>query len=86
MAVTEDIQSAIKANNVVIGYNESISYIKTNSPKAVIAANNLPVEKRNELEHNAKVSKSKFEMFEGTSRELGVACGKPFPVSIILIK
>ncbi len=86
MAITEDLQSAIKTDNVVIGYNESISYIKTKNSKAVIVANNLPVEKRNELEHNAKISKSKFEVYDGTSRELGVICGKPFPVSTILIK
>lgn len=86
MVLTEDIQSAIKSNKIIIGYNESIKYIKANIPKMVIVADNLPISVRNEVEHNAKVSKTKFEVFGGTSRELGVICGKPFPVTTIIIK
>ncbi|MBI2005454.1 MAG: ribosomal L7Ae/L30e/S12e/Gadd45 family protein [Candidatus Aenigmarchaeota archaeon] len=86
MTLTDDIQSAIKANKTIIGYNESLTYIKTNTPKVVIVANNLPLSIRQELEHNSKVSRAKFEVFDGTSRELGVVCGKPFPVTTIIIK
>ena len=86
MVLTNDIQSAIKSNKVIIGYNESTNYIKTNTPKLIIVANNLPISIRKELEHNAKISKTNFEVFDGTSRELGVVCGKPFPVTTIIIK
>ena len=86
MALTVDIQSAIKSNRAVIGYNESLNYIKTNTPKMIIVANNLPISIRKEIEHNAKISKTKFEVFDGTSRELGVICGKPFPVTTIIIE
>ena len=86
MTLTEDLQSSIKSDKVIIGYNESVNYIKTNTPKMIIAANNLPISIRKELEHNAKVSKTKFEVFDGTSRELGVVCGKPFPVTTMIIK
>lgn len=86
MTLTDEIQVAIKTNKVIIGYNESISYIKTKMPKVIIVANNLPISIREELEHNAKVAKAKFEIFDGTSRELGIVCGKPFPVTTIVIK
>ena len=86
MSLTDEIQTAIKSNNATIGYNESASYIKTDTPKMIIVANNLPVSMKDELEHNAKVSKSKFEIFEGTSRELGVVCGKPYPVTTLVIR
>ncbi len=86
MAITDEIQSAIKLNKAIIGYNESIKYIKTNTPKMIIVANNLPISMRSELEHNAKISKTKFEIFGGTSRELGVVCSKPFPVTTLIIK
>jgi len=86
MTLVEDIQSAIKLNKVITGHNESVSYIKANTPKMIIVANNLPVSIRQELEHNAKVSKTKFEVFDGTSKELGIVCGKPFPVTTIIIK
>ena len=86
MTLQEEMQSAVKSNKVIIGYNESVNYIKTNTPKMIIVANNLPVSIGQELEHNAKVSKIKFEAFDGTSRELGIVCGKPFPVTTIIIK
>lgn len=86
MTITDEIQSAIKSNKAVIGYNESVGYIRAGTPRTIIVANNLPVSMRNELEHNAKSSKSKFEVFDGTSRELGIVCGKPFPVTTIIIK
>ena len=86
MGLTEDIQAGIKSKKAVIGYNESIQYLKTNSPKMIIVANNLPLSVRQEIEHNSKIGKVKLEIFEGTSRELGVVCGKPFPVTTIIIK
>ncbi|MEK6909534.1 MAG: 50S ribosomal protein L30e [Candidatus Aenigmatarchaeota archaeon] len=86
MTLTEEIQSAIKSSKVIIGYNEAIKYIKTNTPKIIVVANNLPISMRGELEHNTKVSKARFEIFDGTSREMGVVCGKPFPVTTIIIK
>ncbi|MBU5537018.1 MAG: 50S ribosomal protein L30e [Candidatus Aenigmatarchaeota archaeon] len=86
MVQISDIQSAIKSNKVIIGYNECIKYIKVNTPKMIIVANNLPISMRKELEHNSKVSKTKFEVFDGTSRELGIVCGKPFPVTTLVIK
>lgn len=86
MALEETIQSAIKSNKIIIGYNETINYIKTNSPKLIIIANNLTINMKKELEHNVKISKMKLEVFNGTSRELGIVCGKPFPVSTLAIK
>ncbi len=86
MTLTEEIQSSVKSKKVIVGHNQSVAYIKTNTPKMIIVANNLPLSVRQELEHNAKVSRTRFEMFEGTSRELGVVCGKPFPVTTIILK
>ncbi len=67
MTLTEAIQSAIKSNKAVIGYNESLSYVKTNTPKIIIVANNLPLSIRQGIEPNAPVSNTKFEVFDGTS-------------------
>ena len=86
MPLVDEIQSAIKSNKVIIGYNESVNYLKTNTPKMIIVANNLPISIRKELEHNSKISKIKLEVFDSTSRELGVVCGKPFPVTTVIIK
>ena len=86
MALTEVIQAAVKANKAIIGYNETINYIKTNNPKLIVVANNLPLSLRKEIEHNMNITKGKLEVINGTSKELGVICGKPFPISALAIK
>ncbi len=85
MSVANEIQSAVKAGNVVIGYNKSLEFIKNNSPRLIVMANNIPETKRDEVEHDAKLSGTKVEVFDGSSKDLGVICGKPFPISLLVI-
>jgi len=69
-----------------IEQDNSWLFIKTNSPKLVVVAKNIPEDMKKEIEHNVKVSGSKLEIFNGSSKELGLACGKPFPVTTLVIK
>lgn len=86
MNVQEEVQTALKDNKAILGYRRSIKFIKLNSPKLIVVSNNLPEKVRNEIDHNAKVSGAKVETFNGTSKELGIICSKPFPVSTLVIK
>jgi large subunit ribosomal protein L30e len=86
MSLTETIQAGLKAKKAIIGYRESIKFIKSNSPKIIVMAENSPERTRKEIEHNAKVSGVKVEIFNGSSKELGIVCGKPFPVTTLVIK
>ena len=84
---TEDIiQEAIKSKKIMLGYKNSIKLIKVKTPKLIVISNNLPEVLRKEIEQNAKVGNMKVEVFSGTSRELGTFCGKPFPVSALVIE
>lgn len=80
------IRDALKSDRAIIGYRESIRFIKAGSPKLIIIAKNLPEKTKSEIEHNAKISGVKVEVFDGTSKELGMACGKNFPIMILTIK
>ena len=86
LALIEDIQSAVKSKKAILGFNKSLEYIRNNSPSLVVISNNIQEERKNEIEHDIKVSGTKLEIFEGDSKELGIICGKPFPVSILVIK
>ena len=86
MTLAQIIQSALKSGNVIIGYKESLNFIKINSPKMVIMAKNIPESMREDIEHNAKLAKTEIKIFNGSSKELGVICGKSFPISTIVIK
>jgi large subunit ribosomal protein L30e len=84
--LTEIIQDANKTGNIIIGYNKCKKFIKVNEARLVVVANNAPARIRNEMEHNARIAGINFEVFAGTSRELGVLCGKPYPASVLVIK
>ena len=86
MNVQEEVQTALKNNKVVLGYRRSIKFIKLNAPKLIVVSNNLPDKIKREIDHNAQVSGIKVEIFNGTSKELGIICSKPFPVSTLVIK
>ena len=86
MNVQEEVQTAVKNNKVVLGYRRSIKFIKLNEPKLIVLANNVPDKIRKEIEHNSKVGGVKVETFNGNSKELGIICSKPFPVSTLVIK
>jgi len=86
MTLIEEIQTAIKSEKTIFGYRESIKFIKVDTPELVIIAKNIPDNMKKEIEHSAKISKVKVEVFDGTSKELGVVCGKPFPITTITIK
>jgi len=86
MTAEELIQEAIKKKKIILGYRNSIKFIKVNTPKLIVISNNLPENSRKEIEQNAKVGKMKLEVFKGTSRDLGTFCGKPFPVSTLVIE
>lgn len=86
MTLTEIIQEAVKSKKIIIGYKESIKFIKLNSPKLIVVAKNIPEKMRKEIEHNARISNTRIEVFDGSSGDLGVVCGKPFPISTLVIK
>jgi len=86
MSLQDEVQGALKEGKVILGFRRSIKFIKLNSPKLIVIANNIPENMGKEIEHNAKISKTKVEVFEGSSKELGVICGRPFPITTLVIK
>jgi large subunit ribosomal protein L30e len=86
VSLEEEILNANKTGNIILGYRQSRKFIKLNKAKMVVVANNIPEKMRKEIEHNAKVAGIKLEVFDKGSKELGILCGKPYPVSVLVIK
>lgn len=85
MNLTEEIQKAVKEKKAIIGYRESVKFIKLNKPELIVIAENSPDEMKREIEYLAKVAGIKIEKVEN-SKNLGIICGKPFPVTTLVIK
>ncbi len=84
--LTKTIQEKVRLNQVILGYNEVIKAIKLKNPELIVIANNVPKEKKESIEHNAKIAKINVKEFDSDSVNLGLICGKPFPVSVLAIK
>jgi large subunit ribosomal protein L30e len=80
------IRAALKEGKLVIGYRQSIKCLKSGSPRHVIIASGIPDPMSREIRHNARLAGVKVEVFRGTSRDLGMACGKPFPIAVLTIR
>lgn len=86
MSLSDEIQSAIKNGNAIIGVRESLKHIRTSSSKMIVVAENIPATLEKEIRHNSKISNVRLEVFNGSSKDLGTICGKPFPVSVLVVK
>jgi len=82
----EELKNALNENNVIIGSKRSIKYLKLGKVKMIIISNNCPEDLRKDIEHYANSSRLKVEKFDGTAKQLGIFCGKPFPIATIAIK
>lgn len=85
-SLIETVQTAIKTNKAIIGYKKSMRFIKTGSPELIVVARNISKKMKDGIEHNARIGGVQVEIFNSSSKELGVVCGKPFPVSTLVIK
>jgi len=82
----DQLKNALKEKNVIIGSRRTLKYLKLGNVKLVVIANNCPETIRKDINHYAKMSKLKVEGFNGTAKQLGVFCGKPFPIATLSIK
>ncbi len=83
---TQELREAINNKNVIIGTKRTLKYLKLKEIKLVMLANNCPENIKRDIEQPAKLANIKLETFEGTGKQLGIFCGKPFAINTIAIK
>ena len=84
-SIIKEVKEKLKKGKVILGYRKSLKYLKLNKPKFVIVAENAPEEIKKDI-FFVLTDKNKLKVFKGTSIELGTLCGKPFPVSVLVVK
>lgn len=82
MSVEEEVKKAVKEGRAILGFRKSLKYIKMNEAKLVVIAKNVPEEFKEKILSATK----NVKIFNGSSKELGIICGKPYPVSTVVIK
>jgi len=86
MNIEKLIKEKIKQDKILFGYKSVMKSIKSSRPKLIVYANNLPEDRKKMIEHNAKISNVEIKEYPNDSVNLGLVCGKPFPVSTLAIK
>jgi large subunit ribosomal protein L30e len=81
----KELRDALKENKVVIGSKTTIKYLKLGNVKLIVMANNCPENVTKDIEHYSKLSGIEVKKFDGTAKQLGVFCGKPFAIASLAI-
>lgn len=81
----KELKDALKDNKVVFGSKRTIKYLKLGNVKLIVIASNCPDDVKADLEKYTKLSGIKLESFDGTAKQLGVFCGKPFSIASLAI-
>ena len=80
------MEVALNTGKVVVGFKSVLKKLMSKDlPKLVIAAKNTPEQNLERIRYYCKLSKVPFYLFDGSSKELGDICGKPFVISAIAI-
>jgi large subunit ribosomal protein L30e len=86
MDFNTQLKIAIKTGDVYFGYKQTLKASKTGIAKLLILSSNCPLSFKKEIQNISALSNLPIYNFDRSSIDLGLACGKRFPVSILAIK
>ena len=85
MDVAKAIRLCVDSGKVKMGAKTALKATLLGEPKLLVIAANAPADEAGDLKSAARHSKVPVMNYSGSSIELGVACGKPFPVSALAV-
>jgi len=83
--LNREIRQAVTTGKVILGPDKSLKALKLGQARLVILALNCREVVRADVEHYAKLADIPIHVYHGDSTELGLACGKPFLVSVMTV-
>jgi len=84
--VNKAIATTVKTGKVSFGINNAVKNVKTGKAKLIIVASNCPRKNHEDIEYYCRLSNIPVIIYNGTSIDLGTACGKPFMVSALTVR
>ncbi len=83
MDLAKSIRFAVDSGKVELGLKQTLKTALNGGAKLIIISKNCPSDGAADVKRFTSLSQTPLLVFEGTSIELGTACGKPFPVSAL---
>jgi len=84
--VNKAIAVTVKTGKVLFGGKNTIKAARVGKAKLIIVATNCPQSIRGDIKYYCRLSNIPAIIYNGTSIDLGVTCGKPFMVSALAIR
>lgn len=84
-SMSKAIRMCLDTGKVSLGMAGALKAALQGHGKLIVVAENAPAEVKSDLSRYCKIANMPMHEFEGTSMELGSVCGKPFPVSALLV-
>jgi large subunit ribosomal protein L30e len=84
--INKAIATTVKTGKVLFGANNAMKSVKTGRAKLFLLAANCPKRIREDIEYYSKLSAIPVIIYNGTSIDLGAACGKTFIVSVLTVR
>ncbi len=85
MDVNKEIGQAVDTGKVILGTDKSLKAIKLGQAKLVIVSSNCPSGVLADIKRYGELANIPVHIFGKDSAELGVACCKPFLVSVLAV-
>lgn len=82
MDIAHALKLALTTGRVKIGLTESVESAEAGEAKLLIVSTTCPDET---LVKDKSRGKARVYHYEGSALELGAACGKPFPISVLAV-
>ena len=84
--MNKSIALAVKTGKVLFGTKNVLKNAKTGKVRLVITPTNCSQKLFKELKYHCELSQIPLTVYNGTAKDLGVLCGKPFAVSTLAIR
>jgi large subunit ribosomal protein L30e len=84
--VNKAIAVTVKTGKVLFGGNNTIKAARIGKAKLIIMATNCPQNISDDIKYYCSLSNIPTFVYNGTSIDLGVVCGKPFMISALTIR
>ena len=83
--IDTNIKVAYKTGKIVYGKNQILRQLRQNPFKMLIIANNCPKELVSQFNYYNSIMKNELfiHQYKGSSWDLGLACAKPYMISVI---
>jgi large subunit ribosomal protein L30e len=81
----QQLRLALSTGRVQLGSKQTVRELRRGRARMAILSSNCPKEMRESIESYGKLGKIPVWKHEKDSVDLGVLCGKPYPVSAIVI-